>query len=86
MRTIVLASVLAIALVAPALAQENDTLKHVIANGTVVKAKPQGEERTLKWTYKPDGVFSVLLDGQKITGRYWITRSAIVNASQFHIA
>lgn len=67
-----LASTAAVALAAPALAQESDTLKHVVANGTVVKAKPQGEERTLQWTYGPDGTFSVLLEGQKIIGKYWI--------------
>jgi hypothetical protein len=71
MRLILLASIAA-ALAAPAIAQENDTLKNVIAKGSVVKANMQGQDLELQMAYKPDGTYSISVMGQSINGKWRI--------------
>jgi hypothetical protein len=60
----------AIALAGPALAQApgNDTLKNVVAKGTVIKASIQGMELELAMAYKADGTYTASVMGQEAGG------------------
>jgi hypothetical protein len=55
---------------APALAQTaaNDTLKNVVAKGTVIKANVQGQALDLAMTYKADGTYTASAMGQEVGG------------------
>jgi hypothetical protein len=66
-RTLILASAL-LALAAPALAQApaSDTLKNVVAKGTVIKANIQGQALDLAMTYKADGTYTASAMGQEV--------------------
>jgi hypothetical protein len=73
-RTLILAGAL-LALATPAVAQApaSDTLKAVIAKGTVIKATVQGMELELAMTYKPDGNYTASVMGQEAGGGTYTT-------------
>lgn len=72
MRRMLFAALVAASFAAPALAQENDTLKNVTTKGTVVKANMQGQDLELKMNYKADGTYAVDAMGQAINGKWKI--------------
>ena len=68
-RTLIIACAI-LALATPALAQAaaNDTLKNVVAKGTVIKANIQGQALELAMTYKADGTYVASAMGQEAGG------------------
>jgi len=68
-RTLILAGAL-LALATPAMAQAaaNDTLKNVVAKGTVIKASIQGMDLELAMAYKADGTYTASVMGQEAGG------------------
>lgn len=82
MKSRILASVLALCLVAPAFAEGNDTLKHVIANGSVVQANMQGQELDLDMTYKADGSYTASVMGQEVGGTWKVDGDKLCTESQ----
>lgn len=68
----VLAAVAALALAAPAFAQDKTTLDYVTTKGTVMKADMQGTPVELPMTYKADGTYATSAMGQDITGNWRI--------------
>lgn len=67
-----LAAVAAIAMTAPAFAQDATTLQNVTTKGTVIKADMQGTPVELPMTYKADGTYATSAMGQDITGKWRI--------------
>jgi len=57
MRTAITLAAAALALAAPAFAQDKTTLEYVTTKGTVVHANMQGQELELPMTYKTDGTY-----------------------------
>ena len=70
MRKIVILAGLALAFGAPVLAQTapSDTLKNVIAKGTVINANVQGQALELAMAYKADGTYTASVMGQEAGG------------------
>ena len=68
-RTLIIAGA-CLALAAPALAQAapNDTLKNVVAKGTVINANVQGQALELAMAYKADGTYTASVMGQEAGG------------------
>lgn len=62
----------ALALVAPAFAQDKSTLDYVTTKGTVIKANMQGTDLELPMTYKADGSYTTSAMGQEVTGKWRI--------------
>ena len=85
-------AVAAVALAAPAFAQDKTTLEHVTTKGTVVKANMQGTDLELPMTYKSDGSYTTSAMGQEVTGKWRIdgdklcTTSAMGSGSENCIA
>ena len=76
-------AIAAIALAAPAFAQEKSTLDHVTTKGTVVKADVQGQAMALAMTYKADGTYTATVQGQELGGGTWkIDGDKLCTASQ----
>jgi hypothetical protein len=71
MRSLMLAAA-AMALTAPAFAQDKTTLGYVTTKGTVVKADMQGTAVELPMTYKADGSYATNAMGQDVTGTWRI--------------
>lgn len=83
MRHIIIAAAIA-AFAAPALAQApaSDTLKEVVAKGSVNKASIQGQDLELKMTYKADGTYTADVMGQAAEGKYRIDGDKLCTISQ----
>ena len=62
----------ALALAAPAFAQDKTTLDYVTTKGTVVKANMQGTDIELPMTYKADVSYTTSAMGQEVTGKWRI--------------
>jgi hypothetical protein len=78
-----LIAVAAVALTAPAFAQDKSTLENVTTKGTVVKAEMQGQAMALAMTYKTDGTYTATVDGQELGGGTWkIDGDKLCTASQ----
>lgn len=83
MKYTILAGVIALGLSAPAFAEENDTLKHVVAKGAVVLAEMQGQAIELGMNYKADGSYTATVMGQELGGGTWkIDGDKLCTASQ----
>ena len=66
----ILVAAAALALAAPALAQDKTTLEYVTSKGTVIHANMQGQELELPMTYKADGTYVTSAMGQEVTGKW----------------
>ena len=83
MKSRILVGVIALGLAAPAFADDNDTLKNVIAKGTIVQAEMQGQAPELTMTYKADGTYTAATGGQELGGGTWkIDGDKLCTASQ----
>jgi hypothetical protein len=83
MKNGILIGIIALGLTAPAFADDSDTLKNVIAHGTVVQANMQGQALELTMTYKADGTYTAAAGGQEIGGGTWkIDGDKLCTASQ----
>ena len=72
MKTAITLAAVALALAAPAFAQDKTTLDYVTTKGTVVHANMQGQELALPMTYKTDGTYVTSAMGQEVTGKWRI--------------
>jgi hypothetical protein len=72
MNRIAILATAAIALAAPAFAQDSTTLQFVTTKGTVIKANAQGQDLELPMTYKADGTYTTNAMGQEISGKWRI--------------
>lgn len=61
----------AVALAAPAFAQDKSTLEYVTTKGAVVKADMQGQAMELAMNYKADGTYTATVQGQELGGGTW---------------
>ncbi len=82
MKNRILIGAIALGLAAPAFAEDNDTLKHVIANGSVVQANMQGQEFDLDMTYKADGSYTASVMGQEVGGTWKVDGDNLCTESQ----
>ena len=82
MKNRILAGVIALGLAAPAFAEGNDTLKHVIAHGSVVQAEMQGQALELDMSYKADGSYTASVMGQEVAGTWKIDGKDLCTTSQ----
>lgn len=82
MKSRILAGVIALGLAAPAFAEDNDTLKHVIAHGTVVQANMQGQDLELNMSYKADGSYTASVAGQEVDGTWKVDGDKLCTTSQ----
>lgn len=71
-KQVILIAAAALALAAPAFAQDKSTLEYVTTKGTVVHANMQGQELELPMTYKTDGTYVTSAMGQEVTGKWRI--------------
>lgn len=71
-KQVILVAAAALALAAPAFAQDKSTLEYVTTKGTVVHANMQGQELELPMTYKTDGTYVTSAMGQEVTGKWRI--------------
>ncbi len=79
MKRMLTIAVTAFALSAPAFAQEPTTLQLVTTKGVTIKA--QGMEIPI--TYKPDGTYSLEIQGQAVDGKWRIDGEKLCTSSSF---
>ena len=72
MKTAITLAAVALALAAPAFAQDKSTLDYVTTKGTVIKANAQGTDLELPMSYKADGTYTTSAMGQEISGKWRI--------------
>lgn len=72
MNRVILLAAGALALAAPAFAQDKSTLEYVTTKGTVIHANMQGQELELPMTYKTDGTYVTNAMGQEVSGKWRI--------------
>ncbi len=83
MKSRILVGVIALGMAAPAFAEDNDTLQHVVTKGTVVQAEMQGQALELSMAYKADGTYTATVMGQELGGGTWkIDGDKLCTASQ----
>lgn len=82
MKNRILAGVIALGLTAPAFAEDNDTLQHVVAKGSVVQAEMQGQALELDMSYKADGSYTASVMGQEVGGTWKVDGDDLCTTSQ----
>jgi len=82
MKIAIIAGVVVLGVAAPAFAEDNDTLQHVVAKGTLVQAEMQGQALELDMSYKADGAYTASVMGQEVGGTWKIDGDNLCTTSQ----
>lgn len=81
MKNAMIIAAAAVALAAPAFAQDKSTLEYVTTKGTVIHANMQGQELELPMTYKTDGTYVTSAMGQEVSGKWRIDGEKLCTVS-----